>query len=140
MRDVRKVEVLEGTAGAETSQVKDWPSAKPGNSTDEDVPNETITALELGLVFEPDAETRALGSKDVTERTGYAQVTEERKASEDKNGESGQKSNGWKPRKRRKIRSRQKNLKRDKRAKDKLPSHLTEETLRGGRLQPRVSG
>lgn len=41
----------------------------------------------------------------------------------------------WKPRKKRKIRSRQKNLRRDTRAKDKLPSYLTEETLRGPRVR-----
>lgn len=42
----------------------------------------------------------------------------------------------WKPRKKHKIRSRQKNLRRDTRPKDKLPAHLTEETLRGPRVRP----
>lgn len=42
--------------------------------------------------------------------------------------------NGSGPRKKKKIRSRQKNLKKDNRAKDQLPAHLTEETLKGGRV------
>jgi len=49
--------------------------------------------------------------------------------------QSGANGQPWVPRKRKKIRSRQKNLRRDKRPKDKLPSHLTEETLRGGRVK-----
>lgn len=40
------------------------------------------------------------------------------------------------PRKKRKRRSRQKNLRRDKRPPHEKPSYLTEETLRGSRLQP----
>lgn len=42
---------------------------------------------------------------------------------------------GLRPRKKRKIRSRQKNLRRDTRPRDQLPAHLTEETLRGGRVR-----
>ena len=38
-------------------------------------------------------------------------------------------------RKRTKTRSRQKNLRRDKRDKNNLPAHLTEETLRAGRIR-----
>lgn len=41
--------------------------------------------------------------------------------------------------KRKKIRSRQKNLKKDNRPKDQLPPHLTEETLGGGRVYKETS-
>lgn len=42
--------------------------------------------------------------------------------------------------KRKKIRSRRKNLKRDKRRRHELPAHLTEETLKAGRVRKSADG
>lgn len=42
--------------------------------------------------------------------------------------------------KKKKVRSRQKNLRKDKRPKDSLPAHLTEETLRAGRVRRPADG
>lgn len=45
-----------------------------------------------------------------------------------------------KKKKKKKVRSRQKNLRKDKRLKDSLPAHLTEETLRAGRVRRPADG
>lgn len=44
----------------------------------------------------------------------------------------------WGVKKKRKVRSRQKNLRRDTRPASALPAHLTAETLLGGRVRPRA--
>lgn len=59
-------------------------------------------------------------------------------ASADKNG--AQAGGVGVRKKRKKIRSRQKNLRRDKRKRHELPSHLTEKTLRAGRVRKRADG
>lgn len=78
------------------------------------------------------------GESACTDATGVGKVFESMNATELGVERNASVQKKWMPlrvpRKKHKKRSRQKNLKRDRRAPNEKPSYLTEETLRGGRL------
>lgn len=141
-RKKRKRKAIEATVSvpdcseatmAPTPEDKMW-TAKPLQKCASDVPVIVAgTSKRVSRVFE--AKERAHFESMFTEMKGEATGVGADHPRGTFQGGPAASGGEWKPRKKKKIRSRQKNLRRDKRPKDKLPAHLTEETLRGGRVR-----